>query len=88
MTAAEPCASHPQWQTLMVELARDGAEAINLDRCMHCGQFRLSWWWPKDSSDTALGSELQISADEADRLRSEPEWSSRAVLVRRIVERR
>lgn len=82
----EPCA-HERWSTRMVELAREGAEAINLDQCDACGRFRLSWWWPKDSSDTAMGAELPISATDALRIREETDWVRRKRLVEGMIGR-
>lgn len=71
----------------MVEMARDGAEAIDLDQCGRCGRYRLSWWWPKDSADRALGSEWLLSTEEGRRLHAERDWNGRARLIREILAR-
>lgn len=85
MIEKQPCTSHARWTTVMVEMARDGAEAIDLDRCLDCGQYRLSWWWPKDSSDTKLQSERALSAEAACLLMNEHDWNERARLLREIL---
>ena len=82
-----PCVSHTDWETVMVEMARDGAEAVDLDRCARCGAFRLSWWWPKDSADTTLQSECPLSAVDAESLRCEADWAKRRVLFQDILQR-
>jgi len=72
----DPCL-HPKWSNLIVEMCRDGAEAINLDQCEDCGQHRLSWWWPKDSSDSKMGSQMLISNSVARRFKATRDWTKR-----------
>lgn len=80
-----PCCAHPAWHAVGVEIARDGGEAIDLDRCEGCGTYRLSWWWPKDSADTKMGGEMDISGDLARRLRETADWEERRRLLRDVL---
>ena len=83
-----PCPAHVQWDTVAIEIARDGAEGVDLDRCAACGAFRLSWWWPKDSADTTLQFEYLLSEQDAQRLQKETNHTKRRELVEELVQRR
>lgn len=59
------CCAAPDWETSLVELERLGAAAVDLERCRGCGAWRLTTYWPKDSSDRAAGETARISAEKA-----------------------
>ena len=87
MGAGRLCAKHSKWETIAVEIANDGGEGVDLDRCRDCGAYRLSWWWPKDSADTKLQSGMSITEEDAQGLTAERDWHTRNEIVRGILRR-
>ena len=83
-----PCPPHVQWDTVAIEIARGGAEGVDLDRCAGCGAFRLSWWWPKYSADTTLQFEYPLSEQDAQRFQKETNHTKRRELVEELLQRR
>ena len=80
--------SHARWDNIIVEMLRDGAEAVNLDRCTECGQYRLSWWWPKDSADTTLQSSMLISNHSGRKFQLLANWNARKKLFENLAKRK